>query len=120
MQGYVKLSEKEVSARLAVTLSRRQKKIENQKKQEKLNLQQAMAKRMMEAKMKQKLQHQGVYLLTNKHIKISSSEYEVWNRYEVYCKKLSKRCSCYLFDVIEKINHFGVLKQHSLVASVAQ
>ena len=59
LQGYVKLSDAEITERLAVTLSRRQKFMENKKKQEKINLQQTMAKRMMEAKMKQKLQHQG-------------------------------------------------------------
>ena len=55
----MKLSDAEVTERLAVTLSRRQKFMENKKKQEKINLQQTMAKKMMEAKMKQKLQHQG-------------------------------------------------------------
>ena len=63
LKGYVKLTANEIDDRLAVTLSRRNKKIENQKKQEKLQLQQQMAKRMMEAKMKQKLQHQGQWLI---------------------------------------------------------
>ena len=62
LQGYVKLSDAEITERLAVTLSRRQKFMENKKKQEKINLQQTMAKKMMEAKMKQKLQHQGEWV----------------------------------------------------------
>ena len=55
----MKLTTSEIDDRLAVTLSRRNKKIENQKKQEKIRLQQQMAKKLLEAKMKQKQQHQG-------------------------------------------------------------
>ena len=62
LQGYVKLTTSEIDDRLAVTLSRRNKKIENQKKQEKIRLQQQMAKKLLEAKMKQKQQHQGLYI----------------------------------------------------------
>ena len=58
----MKLTTSEIDDRLAVTLSRRNKKIENQKKQEKIRLQQQMAKKLLEAKMKQKQQHQGLSL----------------------------------------------------------
>ncbi|XP_053408583.1 bromodomain adjacent to zinc finger domain protein 2B-like isoform X2 [Mercenaria mercenaria] len=56
--GFVKLSESEIKDRLSVTVSRRLKKIENQKKREKLKMQQIMARQMIENKMKQKLEQQ--------------------------------------------------------------
>ncbi|XP_060551894.1 uncharacterized protein LOC132713351 isoform X3 [Ruditapes philippinarum] len=56
--GFVKLSESEIKDRLSVTVSRRLKKIENQKKREKLKMQQIMARQMIENKMKQKIEQQ--------------------------------------------------------------
>lgn len=62
-QGFVKLTESEIQDRLSVTVSRRLKKIENQKKREKMKLQQAVARQMIENKMKQKMEQQGWMLL---------------------------------------------------------
>jgi len=55
----VKLTESEIQDRLSVTVSRRLKKIENQKKREKMQLQHTMAKQVMESKMKQRMEQQG-------------------------------------------------------------
>lgn len=65
MQGFIKLTESEIEDRLSVTVSRRLKKIENQKKREKLKMQQSLAKQMLENKMKQKLEQQGMLIISS-------------------------------------------------------
>ncbi|XP_052805441.1 bromodomain adjacent to zinc finger domain protein 2B-like isoform X3 [Mya arenaria] len=58
--GFVKLTDSEIQDRLSVTVSRRLKKIENQKRQEKLRLHQSMARQMIESRMKQKMEQQDM------------------------------------------------------------
>ncbi|KAK3579708.1 hypothetical protein CHS0354_025743 [Potamilus streckersoni] len=58
--GFVKLTESEIMDRLSATVNRRKRKMEIQKKQEKLQMQQLIARQLMDVKLRQKNEQQEI------------------------------------------------------------